>query len=150
MLPQDIEENIVKTRTCWIWKQGSAGYGVYKGKPAHKVVYELTYEPIPEGYQLDHLCMRKRCVNPSHLEIIKPHENARRAYEFYFHEKPELYQKRKKNKKDQNIKQYLVIKSQWPMKKKIVSTGYKGSRRHLVQGKAETVEFWDIKNQDLI
>lgn len=69
---------------CWWWvgAMHSEGYGSYGRTPhmlAHRLVYELLVEPIPEAYVLDHLCRVRRCVNPSHLEIVTLAENVRRG-----------------------------------------------------------------------
>jgi hypothetical protein len=65
---------------CWIWPLGkSEGYGsLYLGggrksgqwAPAHRVVYELFRGPIPDGYDLHHLCGNRSCVSPFHLSAI--------------------------------------------------------------------------------
>jgi hypothetical protein len=74
----------VRSATCKIW----TGY-VGKGYPqfavngtaelAHRAIYEHLIGAIPEGYELDHLCMRKTCVEPVHLEAVTGSENLRRA-----------------------------------------------------------------------
>lgn len=46
---------------------------------AHCFSYELHKGPIPAGYEVDHLCLIGRCVNPDHLEAVTPAENKRRA-----------------------------------------------------------------------
>lgn len=46
---------------------------------AHRVAYAALVGPIPDGLQLDHLCMVRHCVNPDHLEPVTAAENARRA-----------------------------------------------------------------------
>ena len=79
---------------CWIWVGGLAGgdngkigeYGVLsKPSPnpgmvyAHRVAYEHYKGPIPKGFQIDHLCRVKCCVNPDHLEAVTPSVNSLRG-----------------------------------------------------------------------
>lgn len=52
-----------------------------KGSPmvyVHRVAHELAIGPIPEGYEVDHLCRVPRCVRPDHLEAVTPKENCLR------------------------------------------------------------------------
>ena len=39
----------------------------------------LWVGPIPEGYDVDHLCFNSRCCNPVHLETVTHKENVRRG-----------------------------------------------------------------------
>lgn len=70
---------------CWIWQlgTGSEGYGVVKSfgrrMQAHRFYYEERFGPIGEGFQLDHLCRVRLCVNPDHLEPVTAAENTRRS-----------------------------------------------------------------------
>jgi Autographiviridae endonuclease len=43
------------------------GYGGYQRTTAHRVAWELTYGPIPEGQIVRHSCDNPRCCNPAHL-----------------------------------------------------------------------------------
>jgi hypothetical protein len=73
---------------CWLWVAGvlKGGYGSIQGSLperrkllAHRAVYELVVEPIPEGLTLDHLCRVRHCVNPDHLEPTTMRENTLRG-----------------------------------------------------------------------
>jgi len=79
---------IVKTDAdtgCWLYQGalGTEGYGQvrvvvpgvptsdrknrYKTREAHRVVFETTHGPVPEGYAVWHSCRTRSCVNPDHL-----------------------------------------------------------------------------------
>lgn len=70
---------------CWTWiaARNHYGYGQFwkDGKPqyAHRVSYEHHKGPIPDGFQVDHLCRVRNCVNPEHLEVVTQRENNRRS-----------------------------------------------------------------------
>ena len=80
---------VQKTETCWLWTgtTGIKGYGRFRsaGKlwMAHRWAYESIIGAIPDGFQIDHVkdrgCTSKRCVNPSHLEIVTCQENIHRS-----------------------------------------------------------------------
>jgi len=79
----------VDQRGCWLWtgRIGTGGYGYFgqkvdgvrKTRRAHRVSYELFVGPIPEGQQVDHLCHVRACVNPDHLEAVRPVTNNLRS-----------------------------------------------------------------------
>jgi hypothetical protein len=75
---------------CWIWCGDSNGnygsFGVYDVKTnthrneyAHRFSYRLHKGEIPLGFQIDHCCRMKLCVNPDHLELVTPRENTLRG-----------------------------------------------------------------------
>jgi hypothetical protein len=73
---------------CWIWdgatktksRYGSFGFGKRSfSVPAHCAAWRLLRGEVPAGLQLDHLCRRRNCVNPEHLEPVTCGENIRRG-----------------------------------------------------------------------
>lgn len=70
---------------CWNWSGcvGNQGYGQISvdGKQwrAHRLSFSLLVGPIPAGFQLDHLCRNRRCINPSHLQIVTTKQNVLRG-----------------------------------------------------------------------
>jgi len=73
--------------SCWLWTAGrdAKGYGSFDSngllpeRAAHRVAWMLLRGPVPEGLQLDHLCLNEQCVRPDHLEPVTNAENMRRA-----------------------------------------------------------------------
>jgi HNH endonuclease len=76
---------VEKTETCWLWTASkfSNGYGQFqtpaKNNLAHRLSYELTVGPVPDGLQLDHLCRNVACVRPDHLEPVTCQVNITRG-----------------------------------------------------------------------
>lgn len=73
---------------CWEWQAAKRdGYGNYsvqvdgnhRNVSAHRFAYEALVGPIPEGFEIDHLCKNRSCCNPSHLEVVTGTENTRRG-----------------------------------------------------------------------
>ena len=67
---------------CWLWaeaKRDRHGYGTYwttgGARQAHRFVYETLVGPVPAGLVLDHLCRRRACCRPEHLEPVTHAEN---------------------------------------------------------------------------
>lgn len=66
---------------CWPWigaKNGN-GYGrINLGERLaypHRLVFEVTAGPIPDGMQVDHTCHNRSCCNPAHLRLATPKQN---------------------------------------------------------------------------
>jgi hypothetical protein len=76
---------------CWMWQAarltrtntGALSYGIimWRGKStnAHRVAWELTHGPIPEGLWVLHKCDEQGCVRPSHLYLGSHADNTRDA-----------------------------------------------------------------------
>lgn len=72
---------------CLLWtgRRTRDGYGIVsEGRTTlyvHRWAYEQFVGPIPDGLQVDHLCNRTGCAEPTHLEPVTSAENMRRAVE---------------------------------------------------------------------
>lgn len=70
---------------CWVWDGNvfATGYGQFSSNRktylAHRWIMLFIHGSIPEGLVVDHLCRNRRCVNPSHLEIVTQSVNVRRG-----------------------------------------------------------------------
>lgn len=76
--------HIDSTTGCWNWTGAAGRYGSvginYKTYITHRLMYALTYGPIPTGrghnaITVDHLCHNTLCCNPNHLELKTLSEN---------------------------------------------------------------------------
>lgn len=69
---------------CWVWTASLRdGYGQVRVgssvRSAHRVMYEQLVGPVADGLDLDHLCRRRECVNPDHLEQVTRRDNLLRS-----------------------------------------------------------------------
>jgi len=67
--------------SCRIWTGGGTdnGYGVVtvggRSRLAHRVAYELSNGPIPDGMVIDHACHSRACIEPAHLRAVTQKQN---------------------------------------------------------------------------
>ena len=67
---------------CWLVegkKVDPTGYVKWHARFLHVWVWEDAHGKVPEGLEIDHLCGRRTCVRPDHLEVITHAENVRRG-----------------------------------------------------------------------
>lgn len=72
---------------CWNWirAQDGHGYGQYlhpttkRTTHPHRFLYERAHGPIPQDWDVDHLCRNRLCVNPDHMEGVTRRENLLRG-----------------------------------------------------------------------
>lgn len=92
---QDLKERLLAsidtTTGCWLWTKsirpdgyveiriGSRRDGTRKSIKLHRIAYEVFIGPIPLGFEIDHLCGVRHCINPSHLEAVTPRVNTLRS-----------------------------------------------------------------------
>lgn len=68
---------------CWGWSGNTDRLGYSKitnnsgTTYAHRIVFEIVNGPIPPGYEIDHICRNRSCVNPKHLRLATHSENLR-------------------------------------------------------------------------
>ena len=91
-LPERIRTKVVLKRPltdearsfCWVWK-GATARGRYavahwdgRLRVLHRAILEADGRPCPPGLECDHLCCRRNCIRPDHIEYVTHSENIHR------------------------------------------------------------------------
>jgi hypothetical protein len=64
---------------CWEWQAGreDSGYGVFDGRHAHRVAWEITNGAIPAGLIVRHyVCDNRPCCNVAHMKLGTRRQNS--------------------------------------------------------------------------
>lgn len=89
----------VSQKGCWeviSHKPDNNGYGQYKKKRTHVLMYEKYIGKIPKGMVIRHKCDNPICCNPFHLEIGTQKDNCKDMFD--------------RNRSSSNITKELAIK----------------------------------------
>lgn len=64
---------------AWTGTKNQDGYGRIRIndrlESVHRVAFEMTGTPIPEGMEVDHTCFNRACIEPRHLRLANRAQN---------------------------------------------------------------------------
>lgn len=75
----------MRRKNCWNWRGYITRYGYGRfwfdntSWLAHRFAFQIFNGPVPSNLEIDHLCRNRKCVNPSHLELVTSKENMLRG-----------------------------------------------------------------------
>ena len=78
-----IKAQAKKVSNCLLWTGyvNDDGYGVFSARKkrtsVHRFVWEKKRGTIPEGMEIDHICLQRNCINLEHLRLASNAENKR-------------------------------------------------------------------------
>ena len=74
-------KKVDRSGDCWEWtayiipnRYGQIRFHG-KGVLAHRFSYAIAHGECPTELQVDHMCHNRRCVNPSHLQLVTRQQN---------------------------------------------------------------------------
>lgn len=76
---------VIDNDSHWVWQRylNADGYGFidWRGQryTAHTFAYIALKGPVSRGFEPDHLCRVRACVNPDHLEVVSQRINNLRS-----------------------------------------------------------------------
>lgn len=78
-----VPAHVPEVGRCWVWTSTLKGtYGSFRRaktrgamERAHRVAWEMTYGPIPDGLWVLHRCDNRLCVRPDHLFLGSRQDN---------------------------------------------------------------------------
>ena len=76
--------------SCWLWPGAVSGWGYPRATFVGVQIYLHVYSyllrggEIPTGWVVDHVCERKRCLNPFHLRAIPESVNKKLGLRRYY------------------------------------------------------------------
>jgi len=107
---------VIRPYGCWEWSgRLHNGYGRLGKYTAHRFLWELYNEPIPEGMQVLHKCDNRKCVCPTHLYLGDDSDNGldRKAIRYKIDDVKDIeymYKECKKTPKNQEPKLPGILK----------------------------------------